>query len=112
MPFLQRTPATATCDDGSKCTTGDACANGNCTGKLKNCDDGNECTDDSCDPKSGCGEVNAAEGVGCGPFDCITMHVCRTGVCTAETTPEGATCANSTRSVPCTVDDSGPCSCS
>jgi hypothetical protein len=46
---------TAPCDDGDLCTTGDACALGECqgTGTLL-CDDGNLCTDDGCAPQVGC----------------------------------------------------------
>src|SRR5262245_19262040 len=46
---------TAPCNDGSACTTNDACSNGSCQrGPPPNCDDGNPCTDDSCNPASGC----------------------------------------------------------
>ena len=40
---------TASCDDGSACTTNDTCSNGICMGgPPPNCDDSNGCTDDSC----------------------------------------------------------------
>jgi len=45
----------APCSDGSACTAGDVCANGQCAGgKLVDCNDANPCTDDSCDPAQGC----------------------------------------------------------
>ncbi|MBM4345758.1 MAG: hypothetical protein FJ100_20485 [Deltaproteobacteria bacterium] len=42
------------CDDGSVCTTADACAAGQCLGKPKPCDDGNPCTNDGCNAEKGC----------------------------------------------------------
>jgi len=48
---------TAPCDDGNKCTEPDKCAAGKCASKTKACDDGDTCTTDSCDPKTGCKNV-------------------------------------------------------
>ena len=58
-------PFAGACDDGNKCTVGDACKK-DAAGKLvctpgadpAKCDDANLCTDDSCDGKLGC--VNLA----------------------------------------------------
>ncbi len=44
---------TKPCDDGDKCTAGDACKDGQCTAKPKVCDDKSVCTDDSCDTATG-----------------------------------------------------------
>jgi|GEM_PF-3064757 len=45
----------APCDDGDKCTTGDACSGSKCTaGKAVTCDDKDKCTTDKCDSKKGC----------------------------------------------------------
>lgn len=51
---LQPTKTGTACDDGTICTTKDACKDGKCAGSAKTCDDGNICTTDSCDPKIGC----------------------------------------------------------
>ena len=41
------------CDDGSECTSGEACQDGACTGgKANDCDDGDACTTDSCGAQS------------------------------------------------------------
>ena len=43
------------CDDGSACTTVDACVQGLCVGgEPLECDDANECTEDSCEALEGC----------------------------------------------------------
>ncbi len=48
-------PNRAECDDGSLCTLGDTCLEGQCMpGSSVMCFDGNDCTDDSCDPEQGC----------------------------------------------------------
>ncbi len=87
---------TAACNDGNACTTGEACANGTCSGGQAvtcddgsacttdsctpgtgecthaslNCDDGNSCTADSCDPASGCVHTP----LGCGPLQVLTPN--------------------------------------
>ena len=44
----------ATCDDGSKCTTGDTCLGGACkAGKQVVCSDGDKCTSDACETSKG-----------------------------------------------------------
>jgi len=43
------------CDDNSKCTTEECCAQtGLCVYTPVNCDDDNACTTDSCSPDHGC----------------------------------------------------------
>ena len=46
--------STGSCNDGTVCTSGDACSNGSCAGTPINCDDQNPCTTDTCDPNLGC----------------------------------------------------------
>ncbi|HEV8324363.1 MAG TPA: hypothetical protein VG389_22285 [Myxococcota bacterium] len=45
------------CDDGSACTSGDACSAGACNGTLVSCNDGLPATFDFCDPAVGCQNV-------------------------------------------------------
>ena len=93
------TPNKAACDDGDKCTSGDACSNGKCvTGKPVDvkvfCDDSNACTDDSCDKTKGCG------------------HVSKVGACDdANPCTAGEVCANSAcgGGKPATCDDGKVC---
>lgn len=73
-----------TCDDGDACTNGDTCNGfGDCiSGPGLVCDDGNECTEDSCDPTSGCVNVNVADDTVCDDGDaCTSDDVCLSGVC-------------------------------
>ncbi|MSQ83880.1 MAG: hypothetical protein EXR77_13510 [Myxococcales bacterium] len=43
------------CDDGSVCTVGDVCKDGQCgSGTAVTCNDGNPCTSDACDKAKGC----------------------------------------------------------
>jgi hypothetical protein len=98
------------CDDGTLCTTNDACSLGVCRGKEilcsddnacngfetcdaatgtcvpgtpPVCDDANDCTNDSCDPALGCQQIPNAN-----PCDdasvCTTNDACRGGVCTGD----------------------------
>jgi hypothetical protein len=46
--------STGSCDDGTVCTSGDACSNGSCVGTPITCNDSNPCTSDTCDPIAGC----------------------------------------------------------
>jgi len=76
-----------TCDDKDKCTAGDLCQTGKCTGTPKNCDDGNACSVDGCDPTSSlCTHVAAADGSVC-PDDNVpcTVDVCLKAVCSHST---------------------------
>jgi hypothetical protein len=72
----------AACDDGSACTTPDACVAGKCTaGPPADCDDGNPCTDDSCVPATGCRHVDNTKP--CGDEDpCTLDDTCGGGRCT------------------------------
>ncbi len=50
------------CDDGSACTTEDACQGATCVGgPPPNCDDNNACTVDSCQPATGCVHSGTAQ---------------------------------------------------
>ena len=73
----------AQCDDGSLCTSVDACAAGKCAGKDANCEDANACTDDSCDAKTGkCANANTT--APCDDGDkCTTSDACAAGACKA-----------------------------
>ncbi|MBI5611060.1 MAG: hypothetical protein HY902_19465 [Deltaproteobacteria bacterium] len=86
------------CDDGSKCTSGDACVQGKCTGVATNCDDGNLCTTDGCDPATGnCSLL--ANTLPCSVADkCVTAK-CGNGKCVASTAVKSCDDKN-----PCTAD--------
>jgi len=64
------------CDDGSKCTTSDACSIGACKGKTVNCDDKNACTADSCDKSKGCKYTSTNQGK-----YCANTRLCWSGKC-------------------------------
>ncbi len=87
---------TATCDDGTKCTTEDKCQGGVCVGVQKKCDDGKPCTLDSCDDASGdCKVANYADGTLCDDGTVCTQNdACKAGACAGS-------------KVDC--DDSNPC---
>ncbi len=82
---------TAPCNDNNACTTGDACAKGQCqAGKVVACDDNKPCTLDACD--LGTGKCKSKPIVGCGgncatDSDCpasgnaCAPAVCAEGVC-------------------------------
>ncbi len=78
------------CDDGTVCTTKDACAAGQCAGAPLNCDDGDGCTFDSCDPKKGCQHGAKV----CGDGNPCTLDVCnsKTGACSFPPAPKGKSC--------------------
>ncbi|MGB0716931.1 MAG: hypothetical protein ACPGXK_13700, partial [Phycisphaerae bacterium] len=78
---------TAACDDGNACTTNDTCSAGVCVGgAAPNCDDSNVCTDDTCDPASGC--VNVDNAASCDDGDaCTTNDTCAAGVCVGGAAP-------------------------
>jgi hypothetical protein len=74
---------TATCTDQNACTGQDQCDQGECLpGDATNCDDGNVCTDDSCDPKKGCQNVNNTASCSDGSV-CSTADQCKSGSCVA-----------------------------
>ena len=75
------------CDDGDKCTTGEACKAGVCiTGKPKVCDDAKVCTVDSCTAATGeCAAKPAVDGQLCDADSnvCTVKDGCAAGVCKA-----------------------------
>ena len=82
------------CSDGSICTFGDTIdANCNCVGVPVNCDDGNPCTDDTCDPATGCLNIN------------ITSNCDDGNACTYNDTCFEGSCAG----IPIDCDDGDPC---
>ena len=69
------------CDDGSACTTSDACSGGSCVGSVTmDCDDGNSCTDDTCDTVTGCAHANNTAPCSDGNA-CTTNDTCASGAC-------------------------------
>ena len=85
----------APCNDGDGCTTDDTCLGGACVGGAAlDCDDGSVCTDDSCNPASGCVNVNNTD-----PCDdgnaCTADDACLNGICTG--------------GPPLNCDDGNPC---
>ena len=67
---------TDACDDESKCTESDTCANGYCTGTPITCNDGDGCTTDTCNPLTGC-EYPPIQGCECDEdSDCDDHDVC------------------------------------
>ena len=115
------TPNDAECEDGSACTTGDHCANGQCViAAILNCDDGNICTDDTCDPQTGCiNEANTApcsDGTVCTINDTCADKACVSGpplncndgnVCTDDTCDALVGCINANNSADC--NDANAC---
>ena len=96
----QHTANEAACDDGSICTLGDKCKNGDCSGGIPlNCDDSNGCTNDTCNPLLGCKHTNNSEPcddldpctasdqciggscIGTGAIDCDDANSCTTDFC-------------------------------
>jgi len=78
----EHAPLDATpCDDSDKCTTGDMCDEGTCSGSAVTCNDGNPCTDDLCDAVSGCAFPNNK--MPCDDDDpCTLADQCQEGTCT------------------------------
>jgi len=72
------------CDDSNACNGVESCTAGFCQpGTPPDCDDSNVCTDDSCDPSSGCQNVNNT--AACDDGDACTMNdVCSNGECAGE----------------------------
>ncbi len=74
-------PDFVACDDGSLCTTLDACSGGVCVGKEVDCDDGLSCTIDGCDVGAGCNHL-AKSSSPCDDGDaCSEGDVCDKGAC-------------------------------
>ena len=85
------------CNDGSFCTTADACSGGTCVGgPPPNCNDGNVCTDDSCNIGSGCAHTSNSEPCSDGDA-CTTNDTCSGGSCAsgpAANCDDGNTCTS------------------
>ncbi len=78
---------TSNCDDGTVCTTTDACKDGKCLpGPAIDCDDKNPCTADTCDLAKGCTHTNV-DGLLCDADnnECTQGDVCQGGACKAGT---------------------------
>jgi len=85
-------PLTGPCDNGDKCTWGDACKKGKCiTGANQLCDDGTACTIDSCDKATGkCNFKPVKDGTACDDGKkCTGGDHCLAGKCAYKT----STCA-------------------
>jgi hypothetical protein len=93
-------PTTGACDDGVKCTTGDACnAIGSCTGAKTSCDDGVACTYDQCDEGTGkC--INQGQDGGCNDNNPCTKDTCGAKGC-GYTADDGGKCDDGNA---CTAD--------
>ncbi len=123
-------PTTGVCDDGVKCTSGDACnALGLCSGAKVSCDDGVPCTYDQCDENSGkcvsqgqdngCNDNNPCTKDSCGAKGCVfaaddtgkcddgnacTSDTCSAGACKSVNTCQCAAATDCDDKNPCTVD--------
>ncbi len=87
----------ASCDDGSPCTTADACKAGSCGGKGLSCDDGNPCTADSCSTAAGSAQClhsaqagPCSDGVACTSGDSCVSGKCAPGP--AKDCSDGSAC--------------------
>ena len=70
------------CDDGTVCTIGDHCIQGECLGDELDCDDGNECTDDVCDVATACSSTIRTGACSDGDA-CTDSDQCQDGQCVA-----------------------------
>ncbi len=97
-------PAQGACNDGNKCTAGDACVNGNCKpGAVKSCEDNKPCTVDACDSKTGTCTHKPGNAIACNDGNaCTDKDVCNQGVCK----PGKAKSCDDTN--PCTKDQCNP----
>lgn len=76
-----------TCDDGDACTI-DACTtDGRCVAVPRECASDNPCRAAACDPATGCGAVDVADGTPCGDATCAEVRLCLGGACVARATP-------------------------
>ena len=115
-------PSLAPCDDDDFCTTGDACAGGECIpgATALECDDEDPCTIDSCHPDVGC--TTAPDPTVCDDGDPCTTDECATGgVCSSapfkgpcedgDLCTTGETCAGGECSGggPVDCEDNNPC---
>ncbi len=72
---------TGSCDDGSVCTLGDTCIDGQCSPtSWKVCADGNPCTADSCDASLGCVFTDVSGPCSDGNL-CTVGDACQEGRC-------------------------------
>lgn len=117
-----------TCDDGTACTSDDACFDGTCVGAPITCFDSNPCTDDVCDDALGCQFPNntapcedgnlCTDGDTCADGACVPGGPtnCEDGdACTFDICDEFAGCVWVPNLNPCCIggtsicDDSNPC---
>jgi cysteine-rich repeat protein len=98
----QFTPNSAACDDGSLCSLGDHCEEGECiAGTQLDCNDSNGCTNDTCNPLVGCKHTNNTEQ--CNDQDpCTSTDQCIGGSCI------GTGAADCNDDNPCTTDFCDP----
>ena len=90
------------CDDGDLCTIKGKCTAGACISQPQVCDDTNPCTVDSCNPKTGCTYLPAADTAAtCDDGNLCTTDACHNGACVG--TPK--TCDDGN---PCTIDTCDP----
>jgi len=95
-------PNKVACDDGKKCTTDDACADGSCKGGKKlPCDDKNPCTDNLCAEPNGCANPPNDELCDDGSA-CTEKDACKSGKCAGGAAPS---CDDDN---PCTDDGCDP----
>ena len=77
-------PNSKPCSDGTVCTSGDKCLEGECkAGQMLICVDGNPCTDDHCDPEAGC-KFPPNTGTCSDNNECTTVDSCSGGVCVGQ----------------------------
>lgn len=118
MCVERQRPSGAACT--TNCITG-TCSGDTCVGQSRSCDDGDACTIDACDetlgcvssprtcqastnpcletrcdPRLGCVNDNAPDGLVCGRDDCLAtqVDVCISGACVTRTRPASARCVN------------------
>jgi len=78
QPLSQACPAPDKCHADGHCSGTD----GKCVaGPAKNCDDGNPCTKDSCDPETGCVNVNDPTAACSDGDPCTENDACEDGKC-------------------------------
>ena len=91
------------CNDGSNCTTQDACASGKCAGTAVVCNDGNACTNDFCATQNlGGGPGGGGPGGGIQAGNCVYQPV---QGCTVNCIVGGPACNDNN---PCTNDSCDP----
>jgi hypothetical protein len=93
----------AVCDDGSVCTSADACVAGNCVGTSTDCSDGSPCTNDACDPKAGCVYLPSTATVCDDGNSCTSGDFCASGACKS-----GSAALPCDDGLPCTADSCDP----